>query len=124
MLVIQDITKRKNAEEALQQSEELFRLAFHTSPDAFNLNRASDGSYIGVNEGFTRLMGYTHDEAVGKTSLELNIWVDPEDRRRFVRRLKNKRAASEEQQQGDGYQQQWCQDYKPIHNFVSLGWAI
>jgi hypothetical protein len=41
------------AQSALPQSELKFRLAFHTSPDAINLNRLSDGMYVDVNEGFT-----------------------------------------------------------------------
>lgn len=57
--VTRDVDDLKQAEEAQRKSEELFRLAFHTSPDAINLNRASDGMYIDINEGFTKLMGYT-----------------------------------------------------------------
>jgi PAS domain S-box-containing protein len=82
--IVHDITERKRAEEALRQSEEKFRLAFQTSPDAINLNRLADGMYVDVNEGFTKLTGYTRAEAVGKTSLELNIWDNPRDRERLV----------------------------------------
>lgn len=69
---------------ALQESEERFRLAFHTSPDAINLNRVSDGVYIDVNQGFTNLLGYTCQEVKGKSSLSLNIWENPDDRKRLV----------------------------------------
>jgi PAS domain S-box-containing protein len=79
-----DMTVLKEAETKLRESEEKFRLAFHTSPDSINLNRVSDGKYIDVNEGFTKLMGYTREEVIGKTSLELNIWVESEDRERLV----------------------------------------
>ncbi len=33
-------------------------------------------------------MGYTREEVIGKTSLELNIWEDPDDRIRLVEGLK------------------------------------
>jgi len=79
-----DITERKLAEEALKKSETKFRLAFHTSPDSINLNRASDGMYIDINEGFTKILGYTRDDVIGKTSLSLNIWENSEDRKRMV----------------------------------------
>jgi two-component system cell cycle sensor histidine kinase/response regulator CckA len=82
-----DITERVRAEEHLRQSEERFRLAFQTSPDAINLNRAADGMYLDINEGFTRLMGYTREEVIGKTSQALNIWADPADRKRLVDEL-------------------------------------
>ncbi len=79
-----DITERKIAEEALQKSEEKFRLAFQTSPDSINLNRASDGMYIDINEGFTKILGYTRDDVIGKTSVSLNIWKNSEDRKKMV----------------------------------------
>jgi PAS domain S-box-containing protein len=81
---IMDITERRRAEEALRQSEEKFRLAFQTSPDSINLNRLSDGMYIDINEGFTKLTGYTREDAIGKTSIDLNIWHNPKDRERLV----------------------------------------
>ena len=44
--------------------------------------------YIDINQGFTRLMGYTREEVLGKSSLELNIWADPADRARLVQGLR------------------------------------
>jgi PAS domain S-box-containing protein len=85
--ITRDISALKIADEALRESEERFRLAFHTSPDAINLNRVSDGMYIDINEGFTELTGYTRDDVMGKTSLDINIWKDPEDRKRLVEGL-------------------------------------
>jgi PAS domain S-box-containing protein len=85
---ITDITDRRRVEEALRQSEEKFRLAFKTSPDSINLNRLSDGMYVDINEGFTKLTGYTREDAVGKTSLDLNIWAIPSDRQRLVEGLR------------------------------------
>ena len=85
---ITDVTQRLQAEEALRQSEEKFRLAFRTSPDAINLNRLTDGLFLDINEGFTRLTGYSREETLGKTSLELDIWNDAADRQRLVEGLR------------------------------------
>ncbi len=67
-----------------QQAEERFRKAFHTSPDSINLNRLADGVYIDINDGFTQITGYTRQDVIGKSSLEVNIWADPADRARLV----------------------------------------
>jgi len=79
-----DVTDLRRAEEALRESEERFRLAFQTSPDSININRVSDGLYVDINDGFTKLTGYTRADVIGKTSLELNIWAGPDDRQKLV----------------------------------------
>ncbi|MEQ1728218.1 MAG: ATP-binding protein, partial [Vicinamibacterales bacterium] len=40
-------------------------------------------TYLEVNEGFTRLTGWTREEAVGKDRSDLNLWLSDDDRRRF-----------------------------------------
>lgn len=82
-----DISSRKRSEIVVKQSEELFRKAFMTSPDAININRLSDGMYVSINRGFTRILGFTEEEVIGKTALELNIWVDHEDRKNLTKEL-------------------------------------
>ncbi len=83
-----DITGRKMVLNALKASEEKFRKAFATSPDSININRLSDGLYVSINSGFTKITGYTEGDCLGKTSLELNIWDDPANRKNFIESLK------------------------------------
>ncbi len=82
--VFEDITERIRDARALQASEEKFSTAFHTSPDSVNINRLEDGVYIEINEGFTQITGYTREDVLGKSSLEINIWADPADRAKLV----------------------------------------
>jgi PAS domain S-box-containing protein len=85
-----DISARKRIEESLRASEEKFSTAFRVSPDSININRLSDGLYIEINDGFKALTGYTSEEVIGKTSLEINIWDHPQDRARLVQGLREK----------------------------------
>ena len=82
--------EREMVAQALRESEEKFRLTFSTSPDAININRVEDGFYVDINEGFTSLTGFTRDDAIGNTSLEIKIWNDERDRQELVRGLKEK----------------------------------
>ena len=73
-MIFSDITARKLAEAALQKSAEKFRTIFKSSPSAIGINRASDGVYLDVNEAFARLVGYTREEIIGHSSVELQLW--------------------------------------------------
>jgi len=85
-----DITDSKKSEEDLRNSEEKFKKAFMTSPDSVTINRMHDGMYVSTNIGFTRILGYEQGDILGKTSLDANIWVNYEDRDRFVAELSKK----------------------------------
>jgi PAS domain S-box-containing protein len=89
-VIARDVTESRRAERDLRESEERFRTAFQTAPDAVNLNRLDDGLYVSVNEGFTDLTGYTPEDVVGRSSLELNIWHVPEDRERLTTALRER----------------------------------
>jgi diguanylate cyclase (GGDEF)-like protein/PAS domain S-box-containing protein len=82
--VIQDITERKQTQEALRASEELYRTAFQTNPDPITITRMTDGKYVDANNACLHTLGYERDEVVGHSSLELGIWNDPRDRQLFL----------------------------------------
>ncbi|MFT3752651.1 MAG: PAS domain S-box protein [Paludibacter sp.] len=82
-----DITDRKQAENALKQSEDKFKKVFLTSPNCLTINRLGDGMYVALNPGFTDIIGYTENEMLGKTSVERNIWYDLSDRKKWVDEL-------------------------------------
>ena len=85
--IYSDITKRKEAEKALREAQERFRLAFLTSPDAISINKI-DGTYVDVNLGFTEMTGYSREEVLGRSSLDIAIWDRYEDRQSLVETLK------------------------------------
>lgn len=83
----QDITERKQYEQDLRESGEKFAAAFHGSPSLIAITRLSDGTILDVNESFTEMLGYSEQEAIGKTTKELSIWADIADRAFFINSL-------------------------------------
>ena len=82
-----DITERKQAEEALKQSEQKFSSVFQQSPLAIAITRMLDNRYVEVNETYERLTGWHRDEVIGRTPLDIGLWVDPGQRKEFLTRL-------------------------------------
>ena len=68
---------RKREEGALRSSEEKFSKAFQSSPDALVLSRLSDGVLVEVNEVFLKISGYSREQALGRTTRDLAVWVEP-----------------------------------------------
>lgn len=77
-----DISGRKQTEYALRLSEEKLSKAFQTSPDWISISTLDDGWYLDVNETYLRVTGYTRKEVVGHTSMEINLWNNPDDRKK------------------------------------------
>jgi PAS domain S-box-containing protein len=75
--VYEDITERKLAEER-------FVKAFQSSPLPIIISGMKDGLLLDVNDGFEIATGYSRDEIVGKTSLEIGLWRNITDRQRFI----------------------------------------
>jgi len=74
------ITDQVKTEKQLRNSESKFSTVFHSSPDAILILRNSDSTVLDFNTGFTRLLGYTREEAIGVSERTLNIWANPGDR--------------------------------------------
>lgn len=87
-LAVRDVTDRKHAEEKLLVSEEKFSKAFRLGPDAITITAIDDGRFLEVNDNFLRLTGFTRDEILGRSSLELGLWANPKDRQHIVALLK------------------------------------
>ena len=79
---IRDITKRKQAEDALHQSEEEYRLFFQSNL-AGNYVSAPDGKVLACNSAFAGMFGFTSIEEALKQNLA-SLYLDPRDREVFV----------------------------------------
>ncbi len=88
-ITFMDITARKQADAAQQASEARFLTAFESSPLAVSIARVSDAVFIQINSAFTDLLGYTREQILDHTALELGFWASPEDRVGFVQIFKD-----------------------------------
>ena len=65
-------------------------MSFMTGMDAFYWSTLEEGRIIDVNPVFEEVWGYTREEAIGRTSLELGLYSNPADRTKMVSELKDK----------------------------------
>ena len=86
--IIHDITGKKKTEKLLRESEERYRSVFKTSSGILAITEFSTGKYIEINDSFVEILGYTREELLGKTSLELKIWVDTGERKKMIDTLR------------------------------------
>ncbi|MDO9118982.1 MAG: PAS domain S-box protein [Nitrospira sp.] len=78
---------RYRSEQALRISEERFEIAFRSSPHPVLITELATGRCIEVNDTALQLFGFQRHEAVGHTTIAIELWPKPEDRTRFVAQL-------------------------------------
>jgi PAS domain S-box-containing protein len=64
--------------------ERKFTAIFNQSPDMCVITRARDGRILDVNEAFQSLSGWSREESLGRTSLDLGFWADASARERAL----------------------------------------
>jgi PAS domain S-box-containing protein len=82
--ILLDITERK-------QAEEKFHKIFMTTPDCIAITRMKDGLILDVNMGFDEMTGWNGNNAIGRTSYEINFWNDSADRDFMINELRSGR---------------------------------
>jgi PAS domain S-box-containing protein len=83
-----DITERKQAEEALRESEDRYRKLFENALEGI-YQATPEGRFISANPAIARIFGYdSADELLaGITDIKNQLYVNPEDRTEIMRRI-------------------------------------
>jgi diguanylate cyclase (GGDEF)-like protein/PAS domain S-box-containing protein len=79
---------------AIGSSDDRFSRIFHSSPDAILIVRHRDGTVLDFNDGFTRLLGYTREQAVGHAEGDLDLWVDVTQREELLEQFARTRSVT------------------------------
>lgn len=65
--------------------EDKFAKAFNYASNAIMITQISDGKIIDANDSLSDLLGYPHNELIGKTPLDLGLWVDQDDLTQIIK---------------------------------------
>jgi two-component system cell cycle sensor histidine kinase/response regulator CckA len=76
-------------ERIARESEEKFSKAFQSNPAAMSIvNLDKDSIFVDVNQAFERITGYSREEAIGRTPVELGLYADASFQDESRRRLR------------------------------------
>jgi len=73
VVIAHDITDSIEALQTLELSEEKFSKLFESSPYSISLTEIETGKIVEVNESYLELTGFTRQELIGNTTIELKI---------------------------------------------------
>lgn len=82
-----DVTERENIAQAIRESEEKFSVAFKNTPVLLTISELSTGKYIEVNDSFLEVSGFSREEVIGKSSIEIG-WISSDAREMMIKKLK------------------------------------
>ncbi len=87
-MIFHDLSAIKKSQRSLRETEHLFDKVFEASPIGINFFDPSTGRSTNINRSYLQLIGYSHDEVVGHSAAELNLFVDLADRDKWMKTLR------------------------------------
>lgn len=74
--------------ESVEESSQKFKAVFEHSPITVALTSIPEGRYNDVNQGFVDMFGYSREEALGRTTVELGVWQSESARNIYLQQLR------------------------------------
>jgi PAS domain S-box-containing protein len=90
LLAIEDVTDRTRAADALGDSELRYRRLFEKAKDGILILDSDSGKIVDANPFMTSLLGYSHDEFVGKELWEIGLFRDVKESQAAYRELQKR----------------------------------
>ncbi|MBU1216724.1 PAS domain S-box protein [bacterium] len=85
---IQDITKQIEIKNKLQISNDKYEKAFNSTPNIIIISNLQTGKFYEINKTCEHILGYSREELIGKTTFDINLWADFNDRTEYLEELK------------------------------------
>lgn len=103
------------AQNALRESEESYRVILESAPNAMAVLSKSDFTYFTVNKAFCNLIGYSENEMIGKKDgIDIKFAADPHQREQIIKRIKETGELSHQEVQIH------TKDGRLIHSLLSI----
>lgn len=85
--IVRDITERRVMEKDIIASKDQFYKIFRSTPCLIAIITVADGRILDINGGVTDILGYSREEAIGKTTIEMKLWANSDDRSRMLKMM-------------------------------------
>lgn len=86
--IVADIERRS---ETLRKSEQTYSKVFLACPESISIASLKDGTFLDVNDIFLQKTGYAREEVIGRTTTDLNVWFNEQERREYVDQMRKNR---------------------------------
>lgn len=93
------LSQLRQRQQAMRESEDRYRTAFMTSPDALDITTIREGQHLEINEGFEQLFGWSREQVLQHSGLELGIWRDAAAREKLVHQVLRQGQCRQQEQE-------------------------